>query len=186
MIYTKKGDTGKTHLGDKEQVLKSCSRICAIGDLDELSSFLGFFISFMADGDEAILIKKFLNGVQEDLFVISTAISLSKTKLKLEEARVSLIEEKIDELSEKLVPLKNFIVPGGTIRSAICHMARTICRRAERSLVSLSQEEEINPLILIYLNRLSDLLFTISRTLNDNGTLDILISEKSLKKITLD
>lgn len=166
-IYTKFGDKGKTSLYGGKTVSKADIRVNAYGQIDELNSFLGIIISEIKDKT----IKKELIVIQNDLFEIGSSlanpainkhVSLSKY-LKL---RVLEFEKKIDKLSLKLKELENFILPGGGKTGSKLHYARTLTRKAERRIVALSQKETINTDILIFINRLSDLLFTYARFIN--------------------
>jgi len=197
MIYTKKGDGGTTRLGDKSEVPKYHDRMNALGSVDELSSFIALFIHSVTWYPATERQKKFFINIQEDLFVISTQLSLADTQLKLEKERIALIEEKIDELSAELQPLSNFIVPGGNTRSAFCHVLRSICRRAERDVVKVQMKQEhaksmlsselpkpiVNSIIVTYLNRLSDLFFVWARHNNDKGKEDRVISKKTIARL---
>lgn len=171
-IYTRTGDNGTTGLSNKTRVSKCDSRIYAMGSVDELNSIVGMSLSF---GCWEISEKKFFQDIQDDLFVIGAELSLVEAdKVHLESERIALLEEKIDEVSADLTPLNNFILPGGSIRSSWFHMARAVCRRAERDVCSLSQYAEVKPDIIVYLNRLSDLMFVFSRRANQNGMSDVL------------
>lgn len=162
-IYTKKGDQGNTSLFGGDRVAKSSQRINAYGTVDELNSVVGLAASYSLSHKGSKWIKK----VQEDLFVLgadlATPIS-SKTRInRIDEEAVTLLEKAIDEMEQELPPLKNFILPGGSSRGATLHLARTVCRRAERAAVECSGEEKISNLTIKYLNRLSDFLFVLAR-----------------------
>ncbi len=165
-IYTKKGDKGETSLFRGGRISKASLRVRAYGTVDELNSFIGFARSQKLSDkiDEA------LDKAQHDLFVIGSDLSTgfekesaSKTELRLPKDSQAFLENAIDEMETELEPLKNFILPGGTQTASALHIARTICRRAERECVELAQSENINPHIIIYLNRLSDFLFDAAR-----------------------
>jgi len=162
-IYTRTGDKGKTSLFDGTRVLKSHPRVDAYGTIDELNSVLGFAMAQIKNKN----IKTELEEVQHDLLEIGSALAmphpLPVTGL---EKRATQFEKLIDEMTEQMPKLKNFILPGGGIAGASLHIARTIARRAERQLVALMQIEEVDQTIVLYLNRLSDLLFTMARYAN--------------------
>ncbi len=172
-IYTKTGDDGKTSLFDNSRVWKSNERIISYGAVDELNSALGIAISMDIDHQ----IKEILLRIQNDLFIVGSDLAnpdMSNTKIRTTENMVSSLESDIDEFEINLNELTSFILPGGTLMSSILHLSRTISRRAETYVVALSQKEEINKLVTVYLNRLSDLLFVLARTLNKrNDVADI-------------
>ena len=172
-IYTKTGDDGKTSLFDNSRVWKSNERIISYGAVDELNSALGIAISMDIDHQ----IKETLLRIQNDLFIVGSDLAnpdMSNTKIRTTENMVSSLESDIDEFEINLNELTSFILPGGTLMSSILHLSRTISRRAETYVVALSQKEEINKLATVYLNRLSDLLFVLARTLNKrNDVADI-------------
>lgn len=160
-LVTRTGDQGQTSLGNGSRTKKTSLRIQAIGEVDELNSWVGVIIE-QKPGDD---IKRILTTVQHVLFDIGGELSLPEQKL-IDADDVSRLEEWIEYYNNVLPPLKEFILPGGTPSSAFCHCARAVCRRAERQLVALEEEElTTNPLTLVYLNRLSDLLFVLARTL---------------------
>lgn len=166
-IYTKFGDKGKTSLYGGKTVSKSSLRVEAYGAIDELNSFLGIILTELKNKN----LNAKLTQVQKDLFETGTSLaSLSKNKdkslsLYLKE-RVSGFEKEIDNLTKKLPELENFILPGGGKAGSKLHYGRTLARKAERRVVALSQKEKINSDILVYLNRLSDLLFMYARFIN--------------------
>jgi len=171
-IYTKTGDKGLTSLMNGQRVSKSALRVETYGTLDELNSSLGLVVAELRIKNKgSIEIKKELLNIQNDLFEIGSMVSNPKTKYtntitKYFEERIISFEKFIDFLTAKLPPLKNFILPGGTRPAAFLHVARSICRRCERRLVQLSQKEKVENVFIKYLNRLSDLLFTMSRFAN--------------------
>ena len=153
-IYTKTGDTGETGLSGGKRVSKDCPEIQAIGDVDELNSVIGMIVAYDIPDD---LKAKFLK-IQHQLFNLGA--ELNNTKLELvSEKMVSNLESYIDNYNSQLSALKNFILPGGGIASATCHLARAICRRAKRSVVVMQKTQSVSPIIQKYLNRLSDFLF---------------------------
>jgi len=160
-IYTKTGDDGSTGLGDGSRIAKDAARVEAYGTVDELNSCLGVLLA--CNTVPASLHAKLLH-IQHELFDLGGELSIP-TLVSIRAKHVSQLEQWLDELNANLPPLKEFILPGGGQAAAACHLARTICRRAERRLVTLSKQEQINSSSLIYLNRLSDLLFVIARVL---------------------
>lgn len=161
-IYTRTGDQGTTGLGDGKRVAKDSTRIEAIGCIDELNSLIGLLIA--QDIPESI--DGSLTNIQHNLFDLGGELAVPGYRVVTDDA-VTLLEQQLDKLNETLPPLKEFILPGGSLQAASCHHARTVCRRSERRLMTLAQQadEEINPAALKYLNRLSDLLFVMARTL---------------------
>lgn len=169
-IYTRTGDEGETGLFGGGRVPKDHPRVEAYGDIDELNSFVGLArsVEWVQHIDEV------LAPIQRDLFAIGALLAtpdLAKmreqlAKARIDEERVAQLERAIDEADADLEPLKAFVMPGGTLKAAALHTARTICRRAERRVVALSRNEKIPELVVIYLNRLSDLLFTLARLAN--------------------
>ena len=160
-IYTKKGDDGSTDLGGNQRVPKYDQQIEVYGSLDELSAAIGLIITQTDIPEE---IKKFLSNSQQDLFNIAGEISAPEFN-SIDEDKVEKIEALIENINHELPPLKEFVVPGINKESAQTHLARAICRRAERSIVKLSTKKEINPFALKYINRLSDAFFVIARKL---------------------
>ncbi|HEC13232.1 MAG TPA: cob(I)yrinic acid a,c-diamide adenosyltransferase [Acidiferrobacteraceae bacterium] len=169
-IYTRTGDRGDTGLGDGQRVAKDDARIEALGAVDELNSLIGLVLSETDDAS----IKKILTDIQHQLFELGGELSLPGKTL-LQESWVETLEHRLDELNQPLGSLKDFILPGGHRAAALCHLARSVCRRAERRLYTLSRSSEITTVSLSYLNRLSDLLFVIARSLNQkHGYADVL------------
>lgn len=161
-IYTKFGDKGKTSLIGGAVVSKSDPRVEAYGDVDELNAVLGVAIAF---SDNAVTGS--LKKIQNDLFIIGAELAAKGKKVKiLAPYRVSELEDEIDSMEKDLPPLHNFIMPGGSKTASLLHMARTVCRRAERSIVALSKKEKVNPTIITYINRVGDLLFIQARFVN--------------------
>jgi cob(I)alamin adenosyltransferase len=160
-ITTRTGDAGDTGLGDGARVAKHSPRIAALGDLDELNSAIGLVLAedVPQEPREALL------GVQQDLFDIGGEVSIPGHSI-LHEDRILSLEKHLESWNADLPPLKEFILPGGTRAAAAAHLARTVCRRAERSLVALAQHEKVGDAPRRYLNRLSDLLFVAARLLN--------------------
>lgn len=169
-IYTKTGDTGDTALFGGGRVAKTHPRVEAYGDVDELNAMLGV----VRAAEPMPRIDEVLVPVQRDLFAIGALLATPDRekmrqhleKARIDDARVSELERAIDDCDAELEPLRSFIVPGGTQKAAALHVARTVCRRAERRVVELAQKTELPPVIVVYLNRLSDLLFTLARVAN--------------------
>jgi len=169
-IYTRTGDDGTTGLGDGSRINKDSLRVEAMGDVDELNSVIGIMMTErMPDTLGAALTL-----IQHDLFNVGGEICIPGYVI-LQQSRIDDLEQVIDTLNENLPPLKEFILPGGTKAAAYCHLARTVCRRAERKLVELHRNEKVTDISLQYLNRLSDLLFVLCRTINkEAGVSDVL------------
>lgn len=166
-VYTKTGDGGETSLFGGKRVKKYHARIQAYGTTDELLSYIGLIRD--QDIDEAY--KETLVEIQDRLFTLGAELAADPDKPKLKkpdlfESDITLLESKMDEMDSKLEPMKHFILPGGHQTVSFCHIARCVCRRAERLVIELSEQEEINELIVKYLNRLSDYLFVLSRKLS--------------------
>jgi cob(I)alamin adenosyltransferase len=163
-IYTRTGDGGETGLGDGSRVRKDSPRVVALGEIDELNSAIGVLLA------EPIpeKIRVVLENIQHDLFDLGGDISIPG-RATMSDGQVLRLETLLDEFNSVLPPLKEFILPGGTRAAGLAHMARAMCRRAERSLVALSQAEKVADPARIYLNRLSDLLFVLARVLNREG-----------------
>ena len=173
-IYTKTGDDGDTALGDGERVLKDSLRVSAYGNVDELNASIGI-ITLYANAE----LKRKLKNIQNDLFDIGADLCVpisekNKDRLRLSTNQIETLELEIDEMNSILEPLNSFVLPGGCRSATFLHMARTICRRAERSVVSLRSQEKINDNTLIYLNRLSDWLFVASRVENQENSSEVL------------
>ena len=173
-IYTKTGDGGDTSLGDGERVLKDSLRVSAYGNVDELNASIGI-ITLYANTE----LKRKLKNIQNDLFDIGADLCVpisekNKDRLRLSTNQIETLELEIDEMNSILEPLNSFVLPGGCRSATFLHMARTICRRAERSVVSLRSREKINDNTLIYLNRLSDWLFVASRVENQENSSEVL------------
>ncbi|MDJ0777499.1 MAG: cob(I)yrinic acid a,c-diamide adenosyltransferase [Gammaproteobacteria bacterium] len=157
-VYTRTGDEGTTGLADGSRRAKNDPRVICMGEVDELNACIGVALSFIEDGPG----QQILFAVQHDLFDIGAELC-QPGKTLIDETYVSGLEQAADELNVELPPLREFILPGGSQAVASLHLARTVCRRVERSLVSLADFEEGNPLTRCYINRLSDLLFILAR-----------------------
>jgi cob(I)alamin adenosyltransferase len=160
-ITTRTGDAGETGLGDGTRVPKDSARVAALGDLDELNSAIGLVLA----EDAPAQIRDALAEVQHDLFDLGGEVSIPGHSL-LKDARVAFLEERLAAWNADLAPLREFVLPGGTRAAAAAHLARTVCRRAERSIVALARSEKVGDAARRYLNRLSDLLFVAARALN--------------------
>jgi cob(I)alamin adenosyltransferase len=176
-IYTRTGDTGQTSLGDGTRVPKDHPRVTAYGSVDELNAVLGLLLAHHPDAPEADLLRSIQNelfDVGADLCVPQRPDEPAGQKLRVKAEQSTRLESAIDRLNAALKPLTSFVLPGGRPTAAWCHLARTVCRRAERDVITLSQAEPVNPEVIVYLNRVSDLLFVLARVYNSNGQEDIL------------
>lgn len=175
-IYTRGGDKGKTSLGNGERVDKNSIRVEAFGTVDETNAVLGIAIVNLKSP-----LKEMIFRIQNDLFDLGADLCVPDNKkidyepLRINQFQVDRLEEEIDTMNSNLDSLKSFILPGGTLESAYLHLARTTARKAERLMVELSHKENINPISIKYINRLSDHLFVIARLVNkDNNEPDVL------------
>ena len=179
-IYTKTGDDGTTGLSDGSRVKKFDLRPSAYGDVDELNSFIGLSLNCINKDKKYNFLVKILKKIQNDLFDLGADLSTPIEEnpkfepLRIKETQVFNLENLIDKFNRKLEPLNSFILPGGSEISCWLHVTRTVARRAERSISRLSDNNKINKQSLMYINRLSDFLFVVSRITNDNGKSDIL------------
>jgi cob(I)alamin adenosyltransferase len=168
-IYTKGGDAGETGLIDGSRVPKDDPRVTAYGEVDELNAVLG-----LARAHSSIpAVRRLLHDIQKDLFALGAQladpqarIGSRKHKAVVTAAHIETLERAIDERQAAMPPLQAFLLPGGVLAGAFLHLGRTVCRRAERATVSLARREKVDPLVLAYLNRLSDLLFVLAREAN--------------------
>jgi cob(I)alamin adenosyltransferase len=159
-IYTKTGDDGTTGLGDGTRVAKDSARVAAYGTVDELNSTIGVVLA----QDLPVAIREALVQVQHDLFDLGGELCIPGMAM-VHEADVERLEQTLDDFNADLPPLQDFILPGGGMAAGCAHVARTVCRRAEREVVSLARHEAVRPEAIHYLNRLSDLLFVLARVL---------------------
>ena len=176
-IYTRTGDAGETGLVDGSRLPKSAPRMAAIGDVDELNSAIGIALTHQM----APAARDMLGRIQNELFDLGADFATpgpdyapSEMSLRIVASQVERLEREIDLMNGELEALRSFILPGGSAAAAAIHLARAICRRAERSAVAAHAETGLNPVGLVYINRLSDHLFVLSRSLNRAGTGDIL------------
>ena len=164
-IYTRTGDAGETSLGDGSRVSKLDPRIAAFGTADELNSSIGAALVSIGEADQRTVLER----VQNELFDLGADLSVPlevEGRLRVEQAAVDRLEADCDRLNAGLPALKSFVLPGGSEAAARLHVARTICRRAEREALDASGRVAVSPLVLVYLNRLSDLLFILARVAN--------------------
>jgi cob(I)alamin adenosyltransferase len=163
-VYTRAGDAGQTTLVNGQKVSKAHPRVATYGDVDELNSVLGLA---RAENDDSEL-DQLLGRIQNELFVLGADLAspMEIAVPRISAENISTLEEAIDQCLEQLEPLKEFILPGGTRVASLLHLARTVARRAERAVVALMEREEVNPETVRYLNRLSDLLFSLARIAN--------------------
>jgi len=174
-IYTRTGDQGETSLGSGTRVKKYSLRVKAYGTADEANAVIGIArLSAEEDADNM------LGRIQNDLFDVGADLcrpedsSKTKSSLRVSDAQVKRLESEIDTINARLEPLKSFVLPGGTPTSSYLHLARTIVRRCERLVIALAEDESINTHVIKYLNRLSDHLFVLARSKNNNGINDVL------------
>ena len=176
-IYTRKGDKGKTSITNNVQISKSSLRIKSIGEVDETNAFIGLVQLYLDKTSTHYII---LRRIQDDLFDLGADLSNAdndfndQKNLRITNDQISRIEHEIDSENKNLPPLKSFVLPGGEKSASYLHIARTVSRRAERVMVELSEEESVNPNALIYINRLSDLLFVLSRSINYSSKKEVL------------
>lgn len=164
-IYTRAGDAGETSLGDGSRVSKLDGRIAAFGTVDELNSLLGVVLAGEVPGE----IREVLERVQNELFDVGADISVPfgiADRLRVAQTQIDALEADCDRFNSDLPELRSFVLPGGSEAAARLHVARTVCRRAERDALAAAEQAELNPLVPVYLNRLSDLLFILARTAN--------------------
>ena len=173
-VYTRTGDEGQTSLGSGERASKASPRVSAYGEVDELNSFLGLARTKIADAELLQLLER----IQNELFVLGADLAVLQPDMsqsggdrqrRVGVAEIEYLERTIDCYNETLPPLQEFILPAGNEAGAILHVARAVARRAEREVVRLAQLEKLNPYVLVYLNRLSDLLFVLARVANRQG-----------------
>jgi cob(I)alamin adenosyltransferase len=180
-IYTRTGDAGTTALGTGERVPKHSARIAAYGTVDETNASIG--VARIHVRDEHTGVDAMLGRIQNDLFDLGADLTVpergqapARERLRVSDAQVKRLEDEIDAMNGQLSPLRSFVLPGGSAAAAALHVARTVCRRAERSMVELAgqPDEGVTAPALKYINRLSDLLFVASRYVNERGKGDVL------------
>lgn len=174
-VYTRTGDQGETGLGDGSRRKKTDVRVTAYGSADELNASIGLAVCHAEDHSRKELLQ-----IQNDLFDLGADLCVPEdapdraTRLRLTQPYIDRLESWIDAHNDSLTPLRSFILPGGSLYAGVLHVARTVARRAERDCIRLAEQEEMNALCLVYLNRLSDYLFVLARKANNNGETDIL------------
>jgi cob(I)alamin adenosyltransferase len=182
-IYTKTGDAGMTSLVGGVRVSKLHPRLEAYGTIDELNSEIGLLITYVDDAQEVELLTE----VQRKLFTVGSYLATDQTQRELREQSkmhpedVQQLEAAIDRVDAELPPLRLFVLPGGTRAASVCHVCRTVCRRAERRIIALAEECEVEPNVTAYVNRLSDYLFVLARKLNIQAGQDEIIWKKSCR-----
>ena len=182
LIYTRTGDAGKTSLVGGTRVPKTHARLEAYGTVDELNSFLGLLAARLTADDLA-----FVQWIQNELFVVGSYLATDSEKTELRAASiitpeyVAKMEAEIDRLDSLVPPLTAFVLPGGDEGAALCHVCRTVCRRAERRILALAEEVAVSAELLAFINRLSDYLFVLSRKINMDNKKDEIFWQKSCK-----
>lgn len=170
LVYTKSGDRGTTSLVGGTRVPKTHVRLEAYGTVDELSAHLGLLSTYLTEEAD----RRFIQQVQNQLFVVGTHLATDQSRTELKTAgivtreQVETMEHEIDRMDAQLPPLSAFVLPGGSRGAAVCHICRTVCRRAERRILALAAEAAVSPELLSYVNRLSDYLFVLSRKMNQD------------------
>jgi cob(I)alamin adenosyltransferase len=172
-LYTKRGDDGCTDLFGGTRVPKDDVRVWAYGEVDETNAAIGVSLSSLKDAEVSAILRQ----VQSELFVLGAELATPagrESAVAIGDAEILRLEQSIDHATAEVAPLRNFILPGGNAGAAALHLARTVCRRAERAVVSLAGREPVRPAVIIYLNRLSDLLFALARLMNHRtGAADV-------------
>jgi cob(I)alamin adenosyltransferase len=180
-IYTKSGDKGETSLVGGERVPKDCIRLESYGNIDELNAQLGLLHTYLTDEHD----RSRILDIQNELFVVGSNLATDTDKRPLHPnsiittAKIEQLEQEIDALTASLPPMTGFILPGGARSAAVCHVCRTVCRRAERTIVQLSRTANVDENLLRYINRLSDYLFVLSRKLNKIENIDEILWKKT-------
>lgn len=179
-IYTRGGDKGQTSLGDGERVAKHDPRVAAYGTTDECNGILGLSRQHTAQLDDGGDADGMIARIQNDLFDLGADLCTPEQEdpkyppLRMSPEQVTRLENEIDAMNAEIPPLTSFILPGGSAAAAWLHLARTVARRAEREMTATAETQDINPVAIQYINRLSDHLFVLARKLNDNGATDVL------------
>ena len=185
-VYTRKGDAGETGLFGGSRISKSSLKVDAYGSIDEAAAFIGVARAFVENKE----IKDILYMIQEKFLVVaaylaSDANGINKLKEKIEISDIEILEKYIDNYSKQLLPLYKFLIPGEDIQSAVLHVARTVVRRSERRIIALNEQENLQPEILKYVNRVSDILFVLSRVVEDEVAVKH-ISKTLMEKLTVE
>lgn len=167
-LYTKTGDKGQTGLANGVRLSKTSLRVAAYGDVDELNSFIGLARCHCDDKLE----NKLLEEIQADLFLLEAHLSQAKDLEPLRDVHIEKLEKAVDTAWEKMKPLTHFILPAGAEYAALMHVCRTVCRRAERSVIALAEKEKVDDNLIVYLNRLSDLFFALARKANQDAGIE--------------
>lgn len=178
-IYTRTGDQGETGLGDGSRISKTAPRVEAMGSVDELNSIVGVVVEELLESNlpDLVTVAEFLRTLQHRIFDLGGELSIPGFEI-ISSDHVNAIEQQLDAMNEHLEPLENFILPGGSRLIANCHMARSICRRAERNIAELAQADEVNTNAMQFINRLSDYLFVLARTCARLTEVDEVLWEK--------
>ncbi len=166
MIYTRTGDAGRTRLVDGSRVSKSSLRMAAIGEVDEANAAIGVALAALGQGTTADQLRRMQNELFDLGGDLSVPLEAGGERLRLAQEQVDALERDCDRFNAGLPELRSFVLPGGSEAAARLHVARTVCRRAERETLAAAQDVDLNPLVLVYLNRLSDLLFILARAAN--------------------
>ncbi len=180
-IYTKSGDKGETSLVGGERVPKDCIRLESYGTIDELNAQLGLLHTYLTDEHD----RETVLGIQNELFVVGSNLATDTDKRPLHPdsvlrtEKIEHLEQEIDNLTATLPPMTGFILPGGSRGAAVCHVCRTVCRRAERCIVQLSREASVDENLQRYINRLSDYLFVLSRKMNKIENIEEILWKKT-------
>ena len=177
-IYTRTGDDGSTGMADGSRVAKDDLLIQTIGEVDELNSQLAVLVYHAPDD-----FNESVHSIQNELFNVGAELSMGQAMIQ--QKQVDVLENSLDELNKTLTPLKEFILPGGGLAASHCHVARAVCRRVERSLVSLNKQDKLNSYLLAYVNRLSDYLFVLARAISKNEGMDEVYWQSARKNNTL-
>lgn len=180
-IYTRTGDGGETGLGDGSRVQKHANRVAAYGDVDEANAAIGIAAATLSTIEDPCGLGPILSRVQNDLFDVGADLCVPESPdeqpdsaLRVTKVQATALEEDIDRLNARLSALTSFVLPSGSVLAAHLHLARTVTRRAERTISALLETETVNPDALTYMNRLSDLLFVMARVANNDGKADVL------------
>ena len=181
IVYTRTGDQGTTSIVGGIRVSKTCDRLEAYGTIDELNSHIGLLISYISDPHD----RDFLTDIQSSLFVVGAYLATDTSQTQLHQQStvsqdiIQLLESEIDAIDQQLPSLRAFVLPGGTTPSSQCHVCRTVCRRAERRILTLALDTTVDPQVTAYINRLSDYLFVLARKLNIIAGQDEIIWKKT-------